>query len=175
MLNSSLPLNDNIRGADKNYYKPKSLPEGISPLYYYGLFRTNSQKNIDPVIKDVDNKFIFEIEGGNIAYPVIIKTLDKYEVTTTNHDEINLIHSAIKKIYGNQAPNNNDLTNLVNQWKFRESADIPMINNSNYDSTRESKNPESKKSKSLKLTKIHQNQNHYKNPKPQNHQNHQNH
>ena len=133
MLNSSLPLNDNIRGADKNYYKPKSLPEGISPLYYYGLFRTNSQKNIDPVIKDVDNKFIFEIEGGNIAYPVIIKTLDKYEVTTTNHDEINLIHSAIKKIYGNQAPNNNDLTNLVNQWKFRESADIPMINNSNYD------------------------------------------
>ena len=129
MLNSSLPLYNGTPTPDKNSYKPKSLPEGISPLYYYGLFRTNSQKD-NPVI---DNKYIFKTEGGNIDYPVIIKTLDKYEVTTTDHNEINLIHSSIKTVHGSQAPNNNDLTNLVNQWKFREIVDIPMINNSNYD------------------------------------------
>lgn len=133
MLNSSLPLYNGVTPDDKNSYKPKSLPEGISPLYYYGLFRTNSPQDIDPVINDVDNKFIFEIEGGIIPYPVIIKTLDKYEVTNIDHDEINLIHSTIKKVSRNQAPNNNDLTNLVNQWKFRESVDIPMINSSHYD------------------------------------------
>jgi len=132
MLNSSLPLYNGTPTPDKNSYKPKSLPEGISPLYYYGLFRTNSQKD-NPVINDVDNKYIFKIEGGNTPYPLIIKKLDKYEVTTTNHNEINLIHSSIKNVHGSQAPNNNDLTNLVKQWKFREIVDIPMINNSNYD------------------------------------------
>ena len=50
MLNSTLPVVDNVNGQTKNYYNIEPLPQHISPLYFYGLFRTNTGKTIDPVI-----------------------------------------------------------------------------------------------------------------------------
>jgi len=133
MLNSTLPLVDNISGKSKNYYNIEPLPSNISPLYFYGLFRTNSTKTVDPVISTNDNEFIFKINGTNNTYPIINKTLEEYIITSDTQSNIKLISDINKnRISANEAPNNEDLTRLVNLWQFRDIKDIPAIDNDNY-------------------------------------------
>lgn len=133
MLNSTLPLIDNLNGQTKNYYNIEPLPQNISPLYFYGLFRTNNAKTIDPVISTNDNIFTFKIKGTNLRYPVINKTLEEYIITNQTHQDIELLGNInINKIKANEAPNNDDIVKLINNWQFRDIKDIPAINNDNY-------------------------------------------
>ena len=133
MLNSTLPLIDNLNGQTKNYYNIEPLPQNISPLYFYGLFRTNNAKTIDPVISTNDNIFTFKIKGTNLRYPVINKTLEEYIITNQTHQDIQLLGNInINKIKANEAPNNDDIVKLINNWQFRDIKDIPAINNDNY-------------------------------------------
>ena len=133
MLNSTLPLIDNLNGQTKNYYNIEPLPQNISPLYFYGLFRTNNAKTIDPVISTNDNIFTFKIKGTNLRYPVINKTLEEYIITNQTHQDIELLGNInINKIKANEAPNNDDIVKLINTWQFRDIKDIPAINNDNY-------------------------------------------
>jgi len=133
MLNSTLPLVDSVNGQTKNYYNIEPLPSNISPLYFYGLFRTNSAKTVDPVISTNDNEFIFKINGTNNTYPIINKTLEEYIITSDNESNIKLISDINKnRIIAKEAPSNEDLTRLVNLWQFRDIKDIPAIDNDNY-------------------------------------------
>ena len=133
MLNSTLPVVDNVNGQTKNYYNIEPLPQHISPLYFYGLFRTNTGKTIDPVISADDNIFTFRIKGTNIRYPVINKTLEEYVITNETHQDIELLGNInLNKIKANEAPNNSDILKLVNTWQFRDIKDIPAIDNNNY-------------------------------------------
>lgn len=133
MLNSTLPLVDSVNGQTKNYYNIEALPTNISPLYFYGLFRTNSSKTVDPVISTNDNEFIFKINGTNNTYPIINKTPEEYIITSDTESNIKLISDINKnRISANEAPNNEDLTRLVNLWQFRDIKDIPAIDNDNY-------------------------------------------
>ena len=145
MLKSTSELVDNVNNQTKMYYEPEPLPNDISPLYYYGLFRTNSARTIEPVIQPSDNTFTFKIRGTNITYPIINKTFievdfrgtkqrkEIFKVTNDNQSSITLLDDINKnKIKANEAPNNNDLHNLVNNWQFRNIRDIPTITQTNY-------------------------------------------
>ena len=140
IINSDIRvINNNGDNVNKTSLEPQPIPNNISPLYYYTLFKDSG--NSIPSVTDRTYKFNKKNNTNSPEYPIINKVFlttfnnalgkeEKEEVfKITNRTESDIIlETGNLNIY----PTENDIIELANNWNFRSISDIPSINNNNY-------------------------------------------